>query len=120
MRYIILVLLNAPIIFLALINFVTKYKLGRISKQRLQHQLFLWITLLIVLISSFPVYNILSGRAPLDAHELSLFDIIQTTAIIFMFYIINSQRQRAEQTERRLQDLHQELSIKLSANNGKD
>ena len=114
MRYIVLVLLNVPIILLALVNFITKYKLGRITKQRLHHQLFLWITLLVVLIASFPVYNIVTGKQPLEASGLSLFDIVQTTAIVLMFYIINSQRQRAEQNEHRLKDLHQELSIRLS------
>ncbi len=117
MRYIILVLLNLPIILLALINLITKYKLKKIPKQRFRSQLFIWLTLLIVLVSSFPVYNMISGREPLDAHELSLFDIVQTTAIIFLFYVINSQRQRTEQTEHRLQNLHRELSIKLSKNN---
>ncbi len=114
MRYVILILLNLPIIFLALINFITKYKLKKISRQRFRSQIFIWLILLIVLIGSFPVYNAVSGRAPLDAHELSLFDIVQTTAIILLFYVINNQRQKLEQTERRLRDLHQELSIKLS------
>lgn len=114
MRYIILVALNLPIIFIAVLNFITKYKLGKISSQRFRAQLLIWLTLLVVLVGSFPVYNMLSGRAPLDSHELSLFDIVQTTVIILLFYIINNQRQRVEQNERRLRDLHQELSIKLS------
>lgn len=114
MRYIILVLLNTPIILLALVNLVTKYKLDKISKYKFRSQFVIWLVLLIVLIGSFPVYNILSGRAPLDAHELSLFDIVQTTAIILLIYVINSQRQKSEQLEHRVRNLHQELSIKLS------
>lgn len=74
----------------------------------------LWLLILIVLVGSFPVYNYLSGRPPLDSHELSLFDIVQTTAIVFLFYIANSQRQKMEWNERILRDLHQELSIRLS------
>lgn len=117
MRYIVLVLLNLPVILLALVNIVTQYKLGRVSKNRLRHQLVIWVVILIVLISSFPVYNTLAGRAPLDSSELSIFDILQTTVIITLFYVANNQRQRQDQTDKRLRELHQELSIKLSRTN---
>lgn len=114
MRFIILVLLNVPIILLALLNIVTQYKLRKATKQRLRHQVLLWLIILVVLVSSFPVYNLLSGRPLLDSSELSLFDIVQTTALIFVIYVLNRQRQQLEQNETRIKDLHQELSIKLS------
>ena len=102
---------------LALVNIVTDYKLKKISINRFRNQIFLWILILIVVIGSFPVYNILVGRPPLDSSELSLFDIVQTTIIIFLLYAINSQRQRIEQNEQRLKKLHQEISIRLSEKN---
>ena len=114
MRYLILVLLNMPIILLALFNIVTQYKLKKVSKQRFQHQVFLWSIILVVLVFSFPLYNHVVGNPPLDSAELSLFDIAQTTAIVALFYVINSQRRRIERTEKTLRDLHQEISIKLS------
>jgi len=113
-RYIILVLLNLPIILLALLNIVTQYKLKKVSKQRLHHQVLLWLAVLLVLICSFPVYNILTGKPLFDSSELSLFDIVQTTVLIFLFYIVNRQRQAIEQNEKSFRELHQELSIKLS------
>ncbi len=114
MRYAILVLLNLPIITLALFNIITQYKLKRVTRERFHFQLALWLALLIVLVSSFPVYNLISGNDLLDSTELSLFDIVQTTAIVIMFYIMNRQRHKNDQTEKRLRDLHQELSIRLS------
>lgn len=114
MRYVVLVLLNIPIILLALLNFITSYKLKRITKEKLKVQLFIWVTLLIVLIGSFPIYNIIVGRAVLDSSMLSVFDIFQTTAIVALFYIANNQRQKIEKNEKILRDLHQELSIRLS------
>ena len=116
MRYIILILLNIPIIVLALTNIVTDYKLKKISKNRFRNQLIIWVFILIVVIGSFPIYNILTGNSPLSSDELSLFDIVQTTVIVFLIYIINSQRQKIERNERRMKDLHQELSIRLSEN----
>lgn len=114
MRYLILVLLNVPIILAALINIITQYKLRKVSTARFRHQLIIWMVIMVVLIGSFPLYNISIGHPPLDSSELSLFDILQTTAIILLFYIANNQRQRIDQNERRLRDLHQELSIRLS------
>jgi hypothetical protein len=114
MRYIFLLLLNLPIICLALLNIVTQFKLKRISKNKLIKQFALWIVLLTILILSFPLYNLVSGNAILDASELSLFDIIETTAIIFLLYVLNRQRQALESNDRRIRDLHQELSINMA------
>ena len=114
MRYITLVLLNVPIILAALVNIITQYKLRKVSTARFRHQLIIWLVIMVVLVCSFPMYNISLGHPPLDSSELSLFDILQTTAIILLFYIANNQRQRIDQNERRLRDLHQELSIRLS------
>lgn len=116
MRYVVLVLLNLPIILLAFINMLTQYKMHKVSKQRFQLQLLTWLAILILLISSFPLFNYFNDKPILDSSELSLFDIVQTTAIIFLFYIINHQRQNIERNEITLQELHRELSIKLSKN----
>lgn len=119
MRYLFLILLNVPIILLALVNIITQYKLHNVSRNRFRHQLIIWIVALIVIIGSFPVYNMLVGRAPLDSHELSLFDIVEITAIVFLIYTANNQRQQYSQTKKRLDDLHQELSIRLSEDESK-
>lgn len=114
MRYLILVLLNLPVIFLALINILTQYKLRKVSRGRFRHQIIAWVTILVVLIGSFPLYNYAIDRPLFDASSLSAFDIVETTAIIFLFYVVNNQRQHIERTERLARDLHQELSIRLS------
>lgn len=119
MRYVILVLLNVPIILLALMNIITQYKMKRIPSTRFRHQFLLWLIILVVLISSFPIYNLLNGRTLLDSRELSSFDIAETTVLILLFYIVNNQRRKIEENERMTRDLHQELSIKLSEFNGK-
>ena len=115
MRYLILLLLNVPIISLALLNLFTRYKLRRITVRRFRIQMTLWAILLFVLIFAFPLYNLYLGKPLLDSEELSLFDIIQTTAIIFLIFMINNMRQKNEWNEKRIRDLHQEISIKLSS-----
>lgn len=114
MRYLVLVLLNAPIVMLALVNIITQYKLKKVTSAHFRHQIVIWTIILAVIVSSFPVYNLMAGKPLLDSSELSLFDIIQTTAIVLLLYIINGQRQRNDRQEQRLRELHQELSIILS------
>jgi hypothetical protein len=103
-----------PIVLLAFINIMTQYKTKKISSRRFRRQLILWVVILLVLVCSFPAYNYFSGKHVFDSSELSSFDIIQTTAIIYMIYIINTHRQKIEHNEKFIRDLHQELSIKLS------
>ena len=115
MRYVILVLLNIPIILLALVNIITQYKTRKMSVRRFRQQIILWLVILVVLVGSFPAYNHMNGKYILDSSELSLFDIIQTTAIVYLIYIINNHRRKLEQNERLIRELHQEISIKLSS-----
>ena len=119
MRYLVLIILNIPIVVAALLGIVTKYKMQKITVGRFRHQLLVWSLIFILLVVSFPVYNYLNGRPPFDSTDLSVFDIVQTTAIILLFYIINDQRQRIDQVEKRAQELHQELSIRLSSSGDK-
>lgn len=114
MRYIILILLNLPIVFLAFLNIITQYKLKKIAKQRFTRQLFMWLLISLVVIFAFPVYNLLAGKIIFSSTDLSLFDIAEITSIIFIFYIVNNQIRKLNASERRLRELHQELSIILS------
>ena len=117
MRYLILVLLNLPIILLALINILTQYKTRKISVNRFRQQVILWFIILIVLVGSYPIYNHLNGRYILDSDQLSFLDIIQTTILIYLIYIINNHRRKLEQNEKLIRELHQEISIRLSSEN---
>ncbi len=74
----------------------------------------IWSVILIVLLCSFPVYNYSIGQPFLASDKLDLLGIFQTTAIIYIVYVINNQRRKIEQNEHLIRDLHQELSIKLS------
>ena len=113
-RYLILLLLNTPFILAAILSQITQYKLGRSSKRRLYVQMILWLLILVGLISAESFYNWLFAHGFTQTDSLSLFDVVQITAIVVVFYIANRSRLKIEAVERRLQDLHQELSITLS------
>ncbi|MGV9002173.1 MAG: hypothetical protein ACOH18_04460 [Candidatus Saccharimonadaceae bacterium] len=114
MRYIILVIINLPILMLAFLNLATKYKLKKIDRRKFYGQTLIWFIILVVIVVSFPAYNLMAGNPVLDSSELSLFDITQTTVIVALIYVVNNQRQKIERNEKRTRDLHQELSLRLS------
>lgn len=81
---------------------------------RFRNQVITWVVILIILIASFPVYNSIIGRPIFDSHSLSSFDIVEVTALVYLLYVVNYQRQKIEHNESRLRELHQKLSIKSS------
>lgn len=113
-RYLLLVLLTSPFILAGTLNAVVGYKLGRISKRSFVSQLVLWALFLGGLIAAEPLYDWLFRNNLTQTDTLSLFDVVQITAIIALFYIVNRYSTRIETLEHRLADLHRELSIKLS------
>ena len=113
-RYLILLLLNVPFMVLGFTNALVSFKTGRSSRQRFLIQSLFWLIILSGLVLAEPLYAYLFSRGFTDSESLSLFDVIQITGIVFVFYIANRSRNRIETLEKRVQDLHQELSIKLS------
>lgn len=113
-RYLLLLLLNLPFIIAAVISQITLYKLGKSSKKRLYVQLVIWLVILIGLISAEGFYEWLHSNGLTQTESLSLFDVVQITAIVMLLYVTNRSRQKIESLETRLNDLHQELSIRLS------
>ena len=118
-RYLLLFLLNLPFILAGLLGALTQYKLGKASRRRVVVQFTLWLIILLGLIVAEPLYVWLYKNNFTDTQPLSLFDVIQITAIVMTFYIANRTRAQLELTEKRLNDLHQELSIKLSSKSSK-
>lgn len=113
-RYLLLLLLNLPLILLSILGAVTKYKLKRSSSRRLFLQVAFWATIFIGLLSAEFIYNWLFQNKLTQTEPLSLFDVIQITAIVCVLYMTNRAHSKIELLEKRVQDLHQELSIKLS------
>lgn len=114
MRYFILILLNLPVIILAVANIVTQYKLNKISARKFRWTLVIWLVVFAIITASFPVYNLLSGRELFAASALSFFDIAEIVTIAWLFYIANRQRQKLRENEKMLRDLHKVLAIKLA------
>lgn len=113
-RYLLLFLLNLPFIIAAMTSAIVNYKLGNSSKRRLRFQMVMWTIVLVGLATAKPIYEWLFSNNLTETEPLSLFDVVQITGIVTVFYIANRTRTKLETLERQTHDLHQELSIRLS------
>ena len=113
-RYLLLFLLNLPFALAGILGAVTQYKLGRTSRQRLVVQVVFWSLVIAALALAEPIYQWLFNNNLTQTEPLSLFDVVLFTGLVITFYLANRTRVHQEQLERRVRDLHQELSILLS------
>lgn len=88
--------------------------MNHISLRRFIFKFTFWIFILIGLILAESVYEFLYQEGLTQTEALSLFDVLQITAIIYVFYVANRLYVRIDLLERKVQDLHQELSIRLT------
>ncbi len=117
-RYLILVLLNLPLVVIALAGALVDFKMGKISRKSFFRQTAIWLIILGSLIAAQPIYNFVSSNGFTQTESLSLFDVILATGVILVLFMANRSRIKLESLERRVQDLHQELSIRLSKDDG--
>ncbi|HRN96997.1 MAG TPA: hypothetical protein PLZ58_00905 [Candidatus Saccharibacteria bacterium] len=99
---------------MAILGAITQYKLGRSTKQKSIIRISLWILIAIGLALSQTIYEWMFSHSLTQTEPLSLFDVVQITAIVVVFYIANRTRSKIDILEKRVQDLHQELSVRLS------
>lgn len=118
-RYLVLLLLNIPLISVALISILVDYKMGKLSRKKYVLQIVVWLIILAGLAMAKFIYEFLFSNHLTQTEPLSLFDVMQITGIILVLFMANRSRIKIETLERRVQDLHQELSIRLSDNENK-
>lgn len=118
-RYLILVLLCLPLVFAGLLGALVDYKTGRLSRGKFYFVFCMWLVILAGLISAKYLYQFLFTNHLTRTESLSLFDVIEITGIVYLLFIVNRMRVKADTLERRVQDMHQELAIRLATPRGK-
>jgi hypothetical protein len=113
-RYMILVILNFPLIMAGFLSALVGYKMGLVGKRRFILRAILWLGILFGLVFAEPIYRFLFSNNLTATEPLSLFDVVQITGIVFTLFIASQAYARVDLLERRMQELHRELSIKFS------
>lgn len=113
-RYLILIVFNLPLVISAISNAFVSYKLGHLSLKRYLLKTTFWLFVLFGLIFAESIYSYLYNEGLTQTEPLSLFDVLQITGIIYVFYLVNRLYVKVDKLERKVQDLHQEVSIRMS------
>lgn len=113
-RYLILLVLTAPFIIAGFLNALVAFKMKRSSRRQFLFRSMAWILIFIGVLLAEPIYQFLFSNNLTQTEPLSLFDVMQITGIVFVFFLASRSRVKIESLERRVNDLHQELSIRLS------
>lgn len=113
-RYLLLVLFCLPLIIAGLAGALVDFKTKVLSRNRFILNTVFWLIVLGGLISARFIYLWLYTHHHTTTSSMSLFDVIEFTAIIYLLYGLSRARARQMVAERRLRDMHRELSIRLS------
>lgn len=113
-RYVLLFLLNIPFVLLGLLNCIVSYKLKNISRRKFVFQVMLLFIVGFGLVFASSLYSYLFNHNLTVSEPLSLFDVVQITAIIYLLFAYAKVQMKSEKIEQRVERLHQEISIKLS------
>lgn len=113
-KYNILIALNLPFVIFGLFKAYSLYKSGSVSRPAYTLRVTFWAAVAIGILFVQPVFNFLEDRSLTDSVPPSLLDVVEITGIVFCVTVCSRLYGKLEATEKRLNELHQRLSIELS------
>jgi hypothetical protein len=110
-KYVLLVLINSPLIILAVLMAVTGYKTGRSTRRRCGVVVTFWLMVGIGMFFVEPAYDSLVRANLTDSPPMSVFDIILLTGIIFLMLLIVQLYERLTTLSRKVSKMHEGIAI---------
>ncbi|MEI6755711.1 MAG: hypothetical protein WCK80_01690 [bacterium] len=114
-KYILLILLTAPLALYGFFNVILSYKLKKLRPLHASIRLVFWGTLLIGIFSVRPISDFLYAHDLTDTTPLSIFDVLLATGIMISLLLVARTYARIADLETRLTEMHEKLSIILSS-----
>jgi|SRR5688572_21486510 hypothetical protein len=110
-KYVLLVLINLPLLIVGVVSALTHYNTKRISRRRMIVEVAFWASIGIALVFAEPLYNALIENNLTDSQPMSLFDIALLTIVIFCLLLIKSSNERITQLHKKISRMHENLAI---------
>lgn len=111
-KYNILIILCLPILLLFLIRIYDNYKRKKISTRGLVILSIFWLALTLGILFNQQIFNYLEKSNLISSTPLSLYDVIQITAIILLIYLVFRQTFKIEELQNKLSKLNQEIALR--------
>lgn len=118
-RYVLLVLINIPLLLVGVVSALTSYNTRRISKKRCIGEVVFWLVVGVGLLFVEPLYNALVRHNLTNSTPMSLFDMLLLTLILFCLLLIKSTNERTANLQKKISRMHEDLVI-TEAHNSQD
>jgi hypothetical protein len=113
-KYTILIVFNLPFVVFGIFSAIARYKENSLGRLSLLTRLFFWTFIGAGIIFAQQIYNFLIRNDLTNSQPLSLADVVLVTGVSFCFFLSIRLYSRLDNTERKLSDLQEKLSIMLS------
>lgn len=110
-KYIVLILINLPLLLAVLIRTTADYKTRRITKNKYIVTTIVWVFVIAALCLIEPFYNILLRSGLTDSPSMSIFDVALLTLLVFAGYLLMRAKQDISELETRVSKLHERIVI---------
>jgi polyferredoxin len=112
-KYLLLVLINAPIVLIGVVRAITRYKTkpARISKNKAVVEVLFWLVIGGGLSFVQPLYNTLVKYNLTDSAPMSLFDVAVLTLFVFALLLVVETNEELTALKRTVTRIHEKLAI---------
>ena len=110
-KYNLLIILSSPILMLFILRIYDNYKRKRISLRAGILLGLCWLILLIGVLFNKYVFEIILRSKLSDSTPLSLYDMIQIVAIIFLIYVAFRQSFKIEDLREKITKINEEIAL---------
>ncbi|SOD93832.1 hypothetical protein [Blastococcus haudaquaticus] len=110
-KYVLLVLINAPLIMFAILMAVTSYKTGRSTRRRCTVLVVFWLLVGIGMLFVEPLYDLLVRKNLTASPPLSVFDILLLSGLIFQMLIMVQLYDKLNNLSRKVSRMHEGIAI---------
>jgi hypothetical protein len=112
-KYLLLVLINLPIVLIGVARAITRYKTkpARISRDKCVLEVVFWLAIGVALSFVEPIYNTLIQHNLTDSPPMSLFDVVVLTLFVFCLLMIVEVNEELTAQKKTISRLHEKLAI---------
>lgn len=110
-KYNLLIILSSPILMLFILRIYDNYKRKRISLRASILLGLFWMILLIGVLFNKYIFEIILRSKLSDSTPLSLYDMIQIVAIIFLIYVAFRQSFKIEDLREKITKINEEIAL---------
>jgi hypothetical protein len=112
-KYLLLVLINLPVVLIGVIRAITRYKTkpARISRNKAVIEVVFWLAIGVGLSFVEPFYNTLLRHNLTDSPSMSIFDVALLTLFVFALLLIVETNEELTALKKTVSRIHERLAI---------